>query len=132
MTGFLLRWIASLAVVLAAWNPSPWNYVAWAGSHYQTDLPLVVLLGLVLAVLIGIGIAATLRSIGWLGMAIVTLLLGAALWVLTDLGLTSITQPGPLAWLVLVGLSLILGLGLTWSHVQKKLTGRMDVDDTEA
>lgn len=131
MTGFLARFVAALAVVFATWNPSQWNYLAWARAQYQVQMPLVVFLGLVLATLIGIGMVATWRSIGVLGIVVVTALLGAALWVLTDLGLTSITEPGPLAWLVLTGIALILGLGLTWSRIQKDLTGRTDVDETD-
>jgi hypothetical protein len=131
MTGFMVRWLAALIVVAATWNPTRWNYLTWARDHYASEASLVVLAGLVLATLIGIGLVATWRSIGWLGVITVTALLGAALWVLTDFGLISITEPGPLAWLVLFGVSLILGLGLTWSHVQKRLTGRTDVDDSE-
>jgi hypothetical protein len=132
MMTFLPRWLAALAVVTLAWNPSGWNFTAWARANYASQTSLVVLAGLVLATLIGIGLVATWRSIGLIGVLTVTALLGAALWVLTDFGLISITRPGPLAWIVLFGLSLILGLGLTWSHVQKRLTGRTDVDETEA
>lgn len=131
MTIFLLRWLAALALVLATYNPTQWNYMRWAMANYTTSLPMVALAGLVLLAAYAVFLSATYRSIGIFGIALVTALLGAALWVLTDWGLISITEPGPLTWVVLVGISLILGVGISWSIASRELTGQSDVDNTD-
>jgi hypothetical protein len=131
MTTFLPRWLAALALVMATYNPTQWNYAAWGLENYDTRLPLVALLGLLLLTGYVIFLTATFRSIGILGVALVTALLGAALWVLTDWELISITEPGPLTWVVLIGISLILGIGMSWSIANRELTGQSDVDETD-
>ncbi len=34
-----------------------------------------------------------------------------------------------MAWLSLVVLAVLLGIGLSWSHVRRRLTGQVDVDE---
>ena len=131
MTGFLLRWLVALVLVMATYNPTQWNFVRWGMANYDTRLPMVALFGLGLLAAYAVYISATYRSIGIFGITLVTALLGAVLWVLTDWGLISITEPGPLTWVILVGISLILGIGITWSIVSRDLTGQSDVDDTD-
>ncbi len=131
MTPFLLRWAAALILVMATYNPTEWNFVRWGMASYDTRLPMVALFGLILLTAYAVYLSATWRSIGLIGIALVTALLGAALWVLTDWGLISITEPGPLTWVVLVGISLILGIGISWSIASRELTGQSDVDDTD-
>ena len=53
------------------------------------------------------------------------------LWVLWDMGIISFENPTILTWLGLVVLSLIMGVGLTWSIIRRRLTGQMDVDDVQ-
>ena len=48
-TGFLGRWLISMLLVAATYNPSGWSYVDWVGSGDADQLPLKVLAGLVLA-----------------------------------------------------------------------------------
>ncbi|MEM7614312.1 MAG: DUF6524 family protein [Pseudomonadota bacterium] len=43
----------------------------------------------------------------------------------------SFENPTILTWLGLVVLSLIMGVGLTWSIIRRRLTGQMDVDDVQ-
>ena len=34
-------------------------------------------------------------------------------------------------WLGLIALSLVLGIGLSWSHVRRRLSGQADMDDVD-
>ena len=38
---------------------------------------------------------------------------------------------GILTWLTLVVISLILATGMAWSHVKRRITGQINVDDVE-
>ena len=129
MVDFLIRWIAALVLVLATFNPTEYNYVRWAIESAGGRLPLVVLCGLVLLVGYIIYLRATFRSIGPIGMGLVAAIIGAVIWVLIDFGVLTLDNPTAITWIGLVGLSLILGIGLSWSHVRRRLSGQSDMDD---
>ena len=62
--GILLRWLGAVILVIATFNPTPWNYVRWVQSNWATQTPLAVFLGLLLGVAMAVYVVATLRSIG--------------------------------------------------------------------
>ncbi|MFW2542118.1 DUF6524 family protein [Primorskyibacter sp. 2E107] len=128
---FFLRWLFALLLLTATYNPSPWNFVRWASENWQAQLPLTVLLALVLLVGYVIYLRATLRSIGAFGMALVLALVGALLWVLWDFGLFDLSDPKLMTWVGILALSLVLGVGLSWSIIRRKLSGQVDMDDVE-
>ncbi len=127
--GFALRWLIAFALLAVTFNPTPWNYVQWARQSYTEQLPLVVLAGLVLLVFYVVYLRATLRSIGGFGMTMVLAITGASLWVLYDYGLLTLRDTSQMIWLALIALSLVLGIGLSWSHVRRRLSGQSDMDD---
>lgn len=129
--GFLVRWAAAFILVAATFNPTEYNYLAWVRTHGNTNLSLAVLVTLMLAIAYIIFLRATLRSIGLFGMVLVLALVGALVWVLYDFGVVTLENPNVNLWLALVVLSLMLGIGLGWSHVRRALTGQTDVDDID-
>lgn len=129
--GFLLRWLMAFFLLTATFNPTPWNYSLWAWQNFAEETPLAVFLGLVLAVGYIIYLRATLRSIGGFGMLLVLALFLALIWVLYDYGFLRLDNQAANTWLGLVALSLVLGIGLSWSHVRRALSGQSDVDDLE-
>jgi len=129
--GILLRWFGAFVLVVATFNPTPWNYVTWVQANWATQMPLAVFLGLLLGVAMMIYILATLRSIGAIGILLIAAIFGAGLWVLIDWGVVSLTNSSLNTWLGLVALSLILGLGLSWSIIRQRLSGQSSVDEIE-
>jgi cell division protein FtsW (lipid II flippase) len=131
MTGFLLRWAVAFFLLAATFNPTRWNYIRWVEANFSEQMPLAVLFGLLLFVGYIIYLRATLRSIGSFGMFLVLAIVGALIWVLYDYELLSLTQTSDMVWLALIALSLVLGIGLSWSHVRRWLSGQSDVDDID-
>ncbi len=129
--GFLLRWIFAFILIAATFNPTKWNFVNWASDHYSTELPLTVFFGLILLIWYIIYLRATLRSIGGFGMFLVFSVFAALIWVLWDRGLLSLDNSDTNAWMGILALSLVLGIGLSWSFVRRALTGQFDVDETD-
>ena len=127
--GILLRWLGAFVLLAATFNPTEWNYLRWVQANWATQMPLAVFLGLLLAVAFMVYILATLRSIGAIGIVIIAAIFGAALWVLTDWGLLSLTNPALNTWLALLALSAVLGLGLSWSILRQRLSGQSTVDE---
>lgn len=130
--GFFIRWLFAFALVAATFNPTKWNYFRWASENYSEQLPLAVLLGLILFICYVIYLRATLRSIGGFGMFLVTAVVAAIGWVLYDYGMLSIDNTNMLVWLGIFAMSVVLGIGLSWSFVRRALSGQYDVDDADA
>lgn len=131
MVEFLMKWAFAFALLTLTYNPTSYSYVDWAFSGRPDPLSLFVLSGLVLFVGYIIYLRATLRSIGVFGMGLVLALVGALLWVLYDLGALTLDDARRNTWLGLIVLSFVLGIGLSWSHVRRKLAGQHDVDDVD-
>ena len=127
--GFILRWLAAFALLAATYNPTDYNYIKWVMTLGDGSISLMVLAGLLLLIGYIIYLRATLRSIGGFGMMLVLALVGALLWVLYDFGVLSLDNAGLNVWLGLLALSLVLGVGLSWSHVRRALSGQADMDD---
>ena len=128
---FLIRLLFAEGLVLATYNPSGWSYAGWVLPGTETDQPLKLLAGVVLVIGYVICIRATLRSIGPIGVGLVAALLGSLGWVMVDLGLLAVDDPGVQQWLILIGGGFVLGIGLSWSHVRRAISGQADVDDVE-
>jgi hypothetical protein len=90
------------------------------------------LAGLLLLIGYIIYLRGTLRSIGGFGMLLELALVGAVLWVLYDFGVLSLDYTGLNVWLGFLALSLVLGVGLRWSHVRRALSGQADRDDVDS
>jgi hypothetical protein len=129
--GFVLRWVIAFVLLALTFNPTDWNFVRWARASYDGQLPLVILLGLILLTGYIIYLRATLRSIGGFGMMLVAAIFGALIWVLYDWGVLSLENRSLNTWLALVALSLVLGIGLSWSIVRRRVTGQADMDDVD-
>lgn len=127
----LIRCLLSFLLLSATYNPTPYNFILWAKDHWADQTSLIVLAGLLLVIGYIIYLRATLRAIGAFGMALIAALFAACVWVLTDFGLITLDNPTSNVWLALFGLSLILGLGLSWSLVRRKLSGQVDIDDVD-
>ena len=129
---FVLRWLTAFALLAATYNPTSFNYVKWVMTQGERPVSLMVLAGLLLLIGYIIYLRGTLRSIGGFGMLLVLALVGAVLWVLYDFGVLSLDNTGLNVWLGLLALSLVLGVGLSWSHVRRALSGQADMDDVDS
>lgn len=129
--GFILRVLGAFGLLAASYNPTEYNYLRWVTSYGDQNLSIAVLIGLMLLVGYIIYLRATLRSIGLVGMLLVLAIAGAILWVLYDFGVLTLKDQALNTWLGLGALSLVLGIGLSWSHVRRALSGQSDVDDLD-
>ncbi|TDK43126.1 DUF6524 family protein [Antarcticimicrobium luteum] len=129
--GLFLRWLFAFALLALTYNPTPWNYVRWSLGHYSAYLSVTVLMGLILMIGYIVYLRATLRSIGGFGMALVLAVVLALLWVLHDFGLLALSNHDLNVWLGILALSAVLGIGLGWSQVRRRLSGQADIDDID-
>ena len=130
--GIVLRWLGAFALLSATFNPTPYNFVRWSQANWETQMPLTVLLGLILGVGYIIYVGATFRSLGAFGMLVIAALCGAVIWVLIDWGVLSLGNSNLTVWLGIFALSLILGIGLSWSILRQRLSGQATVDEVDS
>jgi hypothetical protein len=129
--GFVIRFACAFILLAATYNPTEWNFVRWGMAHYDSQLPLTLLFGLILFVGYIVYLRATLRSIGLFGMLLVLAIIGTFVWVLADQGWISLTDPTQNTWLLILILSFVLAIGLSWSIVRRRISGQTDVDDVD-
>lgn len=129
--GILLRWLGAFILLAATFNPTEWNYVKWSMANGNAQLPLTLFLGLLLLVGYLIYVMATLRSIGALGILLIAAIVGSGLWVLASWGLFAIGNTALNTWIGLIAMSLILGVGLSWSILRQKLSGQATVEEID-
>lgn len=129
--GFLTRWVAAFFLLAVTFNPTQYNYLRWVRDYGKENLSIAVLVGLLLVVGYVIYLRATLRSIGTAGMTLVLAIVAALLWVLHDVGILMLDDSEVNLWLGLAAVSLVLGVGLSWSHVRRALSGQADMDDVD-
>jgi hypothetical protein len=131
MGSLLARWVFALLLVLGTYNPSDFSYVSWAFGEGTEFGPIVALVGLVLLIGWIVYLTATFQSMGWLGITLGAALFACIIWLLVDIGWLSVSSPSALSWIALIILSLILALGISWSHIWRRLTGQIDVDEVD-
>ena len=129
--GFLGRWIFALVLVLGTYNPSRFSYVTWVLDEETTFGPVVTIVGLLLLIGWIFCVKTTFDALGLLGVTLGAALFAAVLWLLVDIGWVSLESTGILTWFTLVVISLILATGMAWSHVKRRITGQINVDDVE-
>ena len=132
--GFLLRWGLSLILVLGTYNPTGFSYLGWVFGDGVTDVnfgPAILIVGLLLLIGWIFLVKTTFDAIGWLGVILGGALFAAIIWWLVDVGWISMQSTGILTWFTLIVISLILAVGMAWSHIKRRLTGQLNVDDVE-
>ena len=129
--GILLRWLGAFLLLAAIFNPTRWNYVTWARDNWADQMPLIVFAGLILAVITMVYLVSTMRSIGMLGALVIAAIFAAGLWVLTDWGLLGLSNAALNVWLTIIALSLILGIGMSWSILRQRLSGQQTTDEVD-
>ncbi len=128
---FVWRLLASLLLVMVTYNPTRYSYIAWliAATPESTLGPEHFVVGIVLLIGWVVLLAATQRSLGTFGLLLGGALLGGVVWLLTDFGWLNISSVSSATWVGLFCVAALLAVGLSWSHVWRRLTGQFEVDD---
>ncbi len=133
LQGLLLRFIGALALVLLTYNPTPFSYFAWMREHVSMGSTGPEHWFVLVALLIGwvVFFRATWRSLGPLGVLLTAGFFGTLVWLLVDRGIVAAGSTQMLIWIALFALAGLLSVGISWSHVRRRLTGQFDTDDVE-
>lgn len=130
--GFALRLLAAVALVLLTFNPTGYSYYHWVAEAFPRLNPLQAIAGIVLLVGWIVYFTATMRSIGLLGVGLAAAFIAAVVWLIASWGWFDPHNATAMTWVVLFAASLILAVGISWSHIRRRLTGQADVDEIES
>ena len=103
----------------------------WLKATLPQVVPLQALAGLALLIGWAFFVHSTVRSIGTLGVLAGAAFFAALVWLLVSWGWLSLADHRALVWIGLLMVSFLLSIGLSWSHVRRRVAGQADVDDID-
>lgn len=130
---FVWRLIAALLLVLVTFNPTGHSAYHWIYEAIQggTFGPLnLLVIGLLLAGWLVFWLA-TWRALNTLGVVLAGIILGAIVWLLVDTGIITTDSVSAMTWIALVVIAVILAIGVSWSHISRRITGQLNVEDID-
>ncbi|VAW79235.1 hypothetical protein MNBD_GAMMA12-437 [hydrothermal vent metagenome] len=127
--GIGLRFLSALLLVFLTYNPSEFSYYHWGIIQLIDDFSIAkVFIGIVLIIGWAIFLRATSRSLGKMGLILTTGFFVTLVLLLQQLGF-KVTSLEGIVYVVLVVLAAIMTVGMSWSHIRRRLTGQVDVDE---
>lgn len=125
---FLWRLVFSVALVLLTFNPTGHSYYHWLADGFPSVPPLEVVAGIALLGAWIFFVRSTMAAIGTLGVVLLLALFAAIVWWLVSQGWLDVSNRSAMAWVVLLILGLVLGIGMSWSHIRREVSGQASVD----
>jgi drug/metabolite transporter (DMT)-like permease len=92
---------------------------------------MLVFAGVVLLIGWVIYLRSTVRSLGEIGTFLAIAFFAALTWVLIDYNVLSVENTTVLTYVILTMLSAIMATGMSWSHIRRRMSGQLDVDDVD-
>lgn len=126
-SGIITRIALAIALVLATFNPSGYSFYHWLMAPPAGITAIRVLLGVMLLIGWVVCLRTVFVALGWLGVILDAAFLAALAWVFVDMKWIDLASPSALAWIALLILGTILGVGLSWSLIRARLTGQVEV-----
>ena len=126
--GFIWRLLFAMALVLLTFNPTGHSYYHWLADGFPSVLPLEAVVGILLLIGWGFFVRSTLAAMGALGVGLMVALFAAIVWWVISRGWLDVGNRSAMAWIVLLALGLVLGVGMSWSHIRRRLSGQASVD----
>ena len=137
--GIGLRLVAALLLVYATYNPQGISFFHWAiqPKTGETGIagilhgftPLKAFAGLALIAAWVVFLQAAQRSLGAGGAILVVGLFACTIWAMIYYGMISPTSSKAIAHMILIAVSLVLAIGMSWSHISRGLSGQQDTDN---
>ena len=128
-SGFALRFLFALVLVLLTYNPSTYSFYHWLLTSLSAITPYIAIAGLLLLIGWVIYLRATLRSLGFIGILLAGLFFACLIWLLVYWGVLALDKFSTLAWVTEILLAALLAIGMSWSHIRRRLSGQVDMDD---
>ncbi len=128
-TSFLLRYLIALFLVFITYNPTEYSWVQWLNSDtamvYKVASGIVLLIGWIMF------LRATWNSLGAFGTVLAAAFFSVIIWLLVEWGLLTLDNTSVIVWIVEFIFSGVLAIGMSWSHIRRRVSGQYDTDEIE-
>jgi hypothetical protein len=125
---FVWRLIFSVGLVLLTFNPTGHSYYHWLADGFPSVQPIEVIAGIALLGAWIFFVRSTMAAMGTLGVVLLLALFAAIVWWMVSQGWLDVSNRSAMAWVVLLILGLVLGIGMSWSHIRREVAGQASVD----
>ncbi len=129
--GFFLRLILALIVVFSTYNPEGTSYYHWIYEDLANFTALKAFIGVILLIGWIILLRATFGSLGFIGVALAIAFFGLAIWLIIDVMGLSTDNQRVITYIIGIMIACVLSIGVSWSHVRRRLTGQIDTDTVD-
>ena len=130
-SGFGLRFLFSAILLFATYNPEGYSYFHWVKGVFPSLSIEQAFVGVVLLIGYVIYLRATFRSLGMIGLALAFAFFGLLVAMLFKWGWLSLDGSRMLSYVVEILLAVILAVGMSWSHIRRRMSGQADMDDVD-
>ncbi len=128
----IVRFLGAMALVLLTFNPDgKFSYYHWFRISLETQNieAIMVFSGVILMIGWAVFLRATKLSLGFWGLILAAAFFGTLLWLIIDVGLIPKDSRRTMTYAILIAIAGILAVGMSWSHVRKRMSGQADVDE---
>lgn len=126
---FIFRYLIAIILVFVSYNPSGYSWVHWLNSDaamvYKAATGIVLIIGWIMY------LRATWNSLGAIGTLLAAAVFGVVIWLLIEWGMLALDNTSVLLWVGEFVLSGVLAVGMSWSHIRRKVSGQYDTDEIE-
>lgn len=129
--GFLLRFVFAVILVFATYNPEGVSYYHWVSEALPDFTVIKAFVGVIILIGWIILIRATLGSLGFIGILLTAAFFGLAIWLIVDVLGLSTDNVRVISYIVGIMLASVLSVGVSWSHVRRRVTGQVDTDEID-
>jgi hypothetical protein len=129
--GFILRFVFAIIVVFATYNPEGVSYYHWIYDALPDFSVIKAFVGVILLIGWIILLRATIGSLGFIGIILAAAFFGLAIWLIIDVLGLSTDNLRVISYIIGIMLASVLSVGVSWSHVRRRMSGQLDTDEIE-
>lgn len=130
-SSFFIRLSVAALLVFLSYNPAGLSYYHWAIIKIPSITPVMAFAGLILIIGWAVFIRATLRSLGFLGIALAIAFFATVFWMIIDWGIVAADNIQAVTYMIQTILCFIMAIGMSWSHLRRRMSGQVDADDVD-
>lgn len=131
ISSFGLRFLFSSILIFTTYNPEGFSYYHWISEVFPSVTIEQAFVGVALVIGWVIYMRATLRSLGILGLILAFAFFGLLIGMLFKWGWISLDASKMVSYVVEILLAVVLAVGMSWSHIRRRMSGQMDMDDVD-
>ena len=128
---FAVRFVFAVVVVFLTYNPEGYSYYHWVEADFPGITALMAFAGVVLLIGWVMLIRATLGSLGAFGIILAAAFFGVLIWLVIDVFGLDAGSFRFIAYIIMILIAGVLSIGVSWSHVRRRVSGQVDTDELD-